>query len=82
MALGNVIPDKTVLRNVVQRLSRLGAGTPSHVTATVRGGDVTMSGTIAYEHERRTVLKAASSVAGVRRVIDQLRVETKRKSWT
>ncbi len=82
MALGNVVPDKTLLRNVVQRLSRIGAGKPSQVTATVRSGDVTMSGTIAHEHERRLVLKAASSVAGVRRVIDQLRVEVKRKTWT
>ena len=82
MPLGNLIPDKTLLKNVIQRLARLGAGTPSRVTATVRSGEVTMSGTLGYEHERRNILKAASAVSGVRRVIDQLRVESKKKSWT
>ena len=80
MPLGNLIPDKTLLKSVIQRLARLGAGTPSRVTATVRSGEVTMNGTIGYEHERRNILKAASGVSGVRRVIDQIRVEAKKKT--
>jgi osmotically-inducible protein OsmY len=80
MTLGNQVPDKTLLKNVVQAMTRKGTGS-SHVTATVRGGDVTLTGRIAYEYERRPILKSAGSVPGVRRVIDQLRVETKKKSW-
>ena len=82
MPLGNQIPDKTLLRNVIQRMARLGAGTPSRVTTTVRSGEVTIQGTIGFEHERRSILRAASGVSGVRRVIDQLRVDVKKKSWT
>lgn len=82
MPFGNILPDKTLLKNVQQRLSRLGAGTSNRVTANVRSGEVTMSGTIAYEHERRNILKAASTVSGVRRVIDQLRLEKKKNNFS
>ena len=82
MALGNQTPDKTLLKNVTQKLVRTGTGSNSHVTATVRSGDVTLTGTIRYEHERRPILRIVSAVAGVRRVIDQLRVEQKKKSWS
>ena len=82
MALGNVIPDKVLLKNVSQRLMRLGGGTTGRVTATVRNGEVTMTGTIGFEHERRNILNTATAVSGVRRVNDQLRVEAKRKTWT
>jgi osmotically-inducible protein OsmY len=80
MPLGNLIPDKTLLKTVIQRLARSGAGSLSRVTATVRSGEVTMNGTIGYEHERRNILKAASGVSGVRRVIDQIRVEAKKRT--
>ncbi len=82
MRFGSEIPDKTLLKNVLQRLSRFGAGTPNRIATTVRGGDVTLTGTIGFEHERRNILKSASCVSGVRRVIDQLRVEAKKKNWT
>ena len=80
MALGIQIPDKTLLKGVVQKMARKGTNS-SRITPTVRSGDVTLTGTIGYEHERRPLLKTASSVPGVRRVIDQLRVEAKKKNW-
>jgi osmotically-inducible protein OsmY len=78
MTLGDQIPDKTLLRNVDQKLARKGSGT-GHITTAVRGGDVTLTGTIGYEHERRALLRTASSVPGVRRVVDQLKVAEKKK---
>ena len=81
MSFGNQIPDKTLLKQVVQKLARSGTGSQSRVTAAVRNGDVTLTGTLQYEHERRCVLKSTSNVSGIRRVIDQMRVVPKKKIW-
>ena len=81
MTFGNQIPDKTVLKQVVQKLMRSGTGSRSRVTAAVRNGDLTLTGTLQYEHERRCVVKAISSISGIRRVIDQMRLVPKKKVW-
>ena len=78
MSLRNQVPDKTLLQSVLQRMTRKGASS-SRVKATVRSGDVTIAGTIDYEHERRSILSSANSVPGVKRIIDQLRVEKKKR---
>lgn len=77
MTLGNQILDKNLLRQVVQKLARCGTGSQSHVTSAVSGGNVTLTGTLRYEHERRFILRSMSSISGIRRVIDQLRVVPK-----
>ena len=74
----NQIPDKTVLKSVLQRMTRKGTSS-SRAKVTVRSGDVTLAGTIDYEHQRRSVLSSANSIPGVKRVIDQLRVEKKKR---
>ena len=48
----------------------------------VSSGDVTLSGTLQYEMQRQPNVMAASSVAGVRRVVDQMRVEVKERKWS
>ena len=78
MTLGNQVPDKTLLRNVERKISRKIAGA-NHVSVAVRSGDVTISGTIRHEHERRPILSSVNSVPGVRRVLDQLQVAEKKK---
>ena len=78
MTLGNQVPDKSLLKTVNQKLTRKGGGS-DRVTTTVRSGDVTLTGTIRYEHQRRPLLKTAGSVLGVRRVIDQLQLVQKKK---
>ncbi|MBW3595997.1 MAG: BON domain-containing protein [Planctomycetes bacterium] len=67
--------DKSLLQKVNQRLSRTGTGGKTRVVATVRRGDVTLSGTLQYEIQRKNLLRAATSVQGVRRVVDQMTVE-------
>jgi osmotically-inducible protein OsmY len=66
--------DKDILKRVNEKLSRAGGGSNTKVSATVRQGDVTVSGTLQYEMQRQPLIKAATSVPGVRRVIDQLQV--------
>ena len=73
----NQIPDKTVLKSVLQKMTRKGTSS-NRVNATVRSGDVTLAGTIDYEYQRRSILGSANSIPGVKRVIDQLRVEEKK----
>ena len=73
------VPDKTLLKNVLQRMTRKGIGS-ARIKATVRSGDVTIAGTIDYEHERRSILNSVNSVSGAKRVVDQLRVEKKRRN--
>lgn len=76
--MANVIPDKMVLQKLMQRLSRLG-GAQRDVKATISRGDVVLSGMIQYEMQRSSLIKIATSVPGVRRVIDQLKMKPKEK---
>ena len=69
--------DKTILTKVNQRLARTGLGSGSRVTATVRGGQVTLSGNIQYEMQRRPTLRAADGVDGIRGIVDQLQVRSR-----
>jgi len=73
----NQIPDKTVLKSVLQKMTRKGTSS-SRVNATVRSGDVTLAGAIDYEYQRRSILSSANSIPWVKRVIHQLRVEKKK----
>ena len=79
--LGQHASDKTILQKVNQRLARTGTGGQCHVVTTIRSGDVTLAGTLQYEMQRVALLRAAGGVAGVRRVIDQLRIGQKKSQW-
>ena len=78
MTLGNQIPDKTLLRNVERKLMQKCAGA-TKISATVRGGDATIIGTIKNEYERKPIVRCVAAVQGIRRVVDQLRVAEKMK---
>jgi osmotically-inducible protein OsmY len=73
------LSDNDVLKTVNQRLSRTGTGSQSRVTATVRSGTVTLTGTLNYEIQRNALMKAASRGEGVRQVIDQMTLVVKKK---
>lgn len=78
MAIGNQVPDKTLLQNVLRKMAQKGTG-GNRVTATISGGEATVTGTIAYEHDRKPILKTVSGVQGIRRVIDQMVLIIKKK---
>jgi osmotically-inducible protein OsmY len=75
------VPDKRLLQKVEQRIARAGLGSQTKVRVTIRNGDVTVSGTLQYETQRRPVLHATRSVEGVRRVVDQLQVKAAPRKW-
>ena len=64
--------DAALLKTVNQKLSRGGGGSQSRITATVQRGTVTLSGNLQYDAQRAPLTKAVASIAGVRRVVDQL----------
>jgi osmotically-inducible protein OsmY len=81
MQYSGQVPDKRLLQKVEQRVSRAGLGSQSRITVQVRNGDVTLSGTLQYDSQRRPVLHAASGVEGVRRIVDQMQVKEAPKKW-
>ena len=75
------VPDKQLSQKVQQRLSRAGVGSQSTISVQVRNGDVTLSGSLQYEIQRRSVLHAARGITGVRRVVDQLQLKPAARKW-
>ncbi len=67
--------DRLILQRVNHQLSSRGIRNPCHVEASIKNGDVTLGGTIQYEHQRRAAVQAATGVNGVKRVTDQMRVK-------
>ena len=70
----NQTSDKELSKTVGKRLVRAGGGS---LTAVVRQGTVTLTGMLQYEAQRRPVLKAVSAIAGVSRIVDQLKLRPK-----
>ena len=68
------VKDPVISQKVSQKLSSLGVRPPCRVTVVSNKGNVTLSGTIQYEHQRQGAMHAAKGVAGVQRVVDQMRV--------
>jgi osmotically-inducible protein OsmY len=68
-------PDQSITQKVNHQLSCRGVRKLCHINVVTSEGDVTLSGTIQYEHQRRMVIQSARSVDGVQRVVDQLRVK-------
>jgi hypothetical protein len=66
--------DAALLKAVNQKLSRGGGGSQNRVMATVQRGTVTLTGKLQYDAQRAPLTKAVASVAGVRRVVDQMTV--------
>ncbi|TWT93904.1 BON domain-containing protein [Stieleria varia] len=78
MSFGNKVPDKTLQVNVIRKLAQKCAGS-NRIDASVRGGDVTLTGSIKNEFERKPILRCVSAVQGIGRVVDQIRLEVKKK---
>jgi osmotically-inducible protein OsmY len=70
----NAISDKSLLQSINQRLARTGTASQSRVTVSVQQGVVTLSGTVSHAIQRDPILKAVAQVAGVRSVLDQMRL--------
>jgi hypothetical protein len=72
-----IVPDKVLLKRVNQRLARAGLGAGCSVKVSVKNGQVTLSGNLQRDLQRRPTLRAASGIEGVRQVVDQMKVAAK-----
>ena len=77
MTLGNQVPDRTLQKSVDRKLMQKCPGS-AQISATVRAGDATITGTIKNEYERKPIVRCVSAVQGIRRVVDQLQVLEKK----
>ena len=72
---GNAATDKALQKLVDRKLQR--SGGIAGLRAMVANGGVTLTGTLKYENERMPLLKALRGVAGVRNIVDQLKLTPK-----
>jgi osmotically-inducible protein OsmY len=68
------VKDTVISQKAKEKLSGSGIRAPCHVTIVSNQGQVTLSGSIQYEHQRPVALRAVKSVTGVGRVVDQMRL--------
>lgn len=64
--------DRTIALAVTQRLATRGIRAPCRIDVQSRNGEVTLSGSIQYPHQRAAAMQAASTTSGVRHVVDRL----------
>jgi osmotically-inducible protein OsmY len=77
----DAVPDRVIDQKVGQQLANRGMRPPCKVTVSSKGGTVTLSGKIQYEHQRNVCVRTTSNTEGVRRVVDQLQVIAKTAHW-
>jgi osmotically-inducible protein OsmY len=68
------VKDTVICQKVKEKLSGAGIRAPCQVTAVSSNGQVTVSGSIQFEHQRPVALRAIRGVTGVQRVVDQMRL--------
>lgn len=79
--LGPKVKDEVLKQKVEVNLTKRGIRPPCRVTVHVSKGVVTLSGTLQYDLQRKTAIKAAQEVPGVQRVVDQLQVPKQTAAW-
>ena len=75
-AMGN---DRGIVQQVTQRLATRGLRSPCRIDVQSRSGEVTLTGSIQYPHQRAAAVQAASTAAGVRQVVDRMTVKPAEK---
>lgn len=68
----NLIPDARITERVTQLLAGRGLRSPCRVKVKTVKGEVTLSGTVQYNHQKAAAVQATRGSQGVSRVIDQL----------
>jgi hypothetical protein len=75
----NSVSDKDLLKAVNQRLTRSGSGSQSRIVAMVNQGSVTLTGNLQIAYQRDLIVKTVARIAGVRRVVDLLKLTPKKR---
>ncbi len=70
-----IVPDRTITQQVQNKLTGRGLSAPCHVSVATQNGDVTLSGTVQFAHQKGMAVRLVSVISGVRRVVDRLTVK-------
>jgi len=73
--------DDRITQQVNNKLASRGFAAPCRLTVKSSHGQVTLSGTVQYAHQKSAAVSAISGMAGVRRVIDQMTVTPAAKRY-
>jgi osmotically-inducible protein OsmY len=76
--MGSIASDQTITNQVLLKLAKRGFRSPCAVKVQTKQGEVTLSGTVQFSHQKAAAMQAATGVTGVRRVIDNTTIGTAR----
>lgn len=68
------VSDATISRNVSRQLASSGLRAPCRIQVQTRQGEVTLTGTVQFVHQRNTAVQAIRTVEGITRVVEKLKV--------
>jgi osmotically-inducible protein OsmY len=74
-------PDHAISQKVSQQLASRGMRPPCRIGVVTSKGNVSLSGMIQYEHQRRSAVQAARAVGGVQGVSENLQVIPTAQHW-
>jgi len=66
------VADRTITQQASQKLANRGIRSPCNVQVQTKNGDVTLSGSVQFAHQKGSAAQVVSGITGVRRVVDQL----------
>ena len=69
------ISDETITKNATRQIAARGLRSPCHIRVQTRKGEVTLSGTVPYVHQRDAAVQAIRTVDGIRRVKEEIKVK-------
>ena len=73
------VSDRSITQQVRNKIACRGLNSPCHITVDTQKGEVTLSGSVQFAHQKGTAVQIASVISGVRRVIDRLIVKAAAK---
>jgi osmotically-inducible protein OsmY len=73
---GTPISDQSITNQVNRKLASRGVGSPCRVTVDTKHGQVTLSGSVRFAHQKSAAASAVKGITGVRRVVDNLVVKS------
>jgi hypothetical protein len=70
----NLVPDARITQRVTQLLAGRGLRSPCRVVVKTLQGEVTLSGSVQYGHQKAAAVQVAKSSQGVKGVVDRLTI--------
>jgi osmotically-inducible protein OsmY len=71
--------DLKITSEVQMKLANRGIRSPCSVAVSTKNGEVTLTGSVQYAHQKSAAVNAVTNVPGVRRVYDQTTVGVKKR---